>query len=144
MPRGLLRRAPAAFLLLLLAAGASARVNDIPSKPLPDARAFLEAVRDSLRSDQTLLSEYTFLEKHVETKLDGRGVVKSSKTELFEVYPSSKPGRLYRRLVMVDDKPVDPRQLAEEDRKHEEKVEKRRLERENETADQKRRRHEKE
>lgn len=131
---------PAVLVLLGLAGGAGPLAADQTARPLPDARSFLEAVRDSLRSDQTLLSEYTFLEKHVETKLDSKGDVKSTKLELFEVYPSSKPGRIYRRLVMLNGKPVDPKELAEADRKQDEKAEKRRLELENETAEQRQRR----
>jgi len=117
---------------------------DTTSRPLPDARGFLEAVRDSLHSDQTLLAEYTFMEKHVETRLDSKGKVKSTKLELYEVYPTSKPGRIYRRLVEVDGKPVDPKQLAQEDQKHDARAEKRQLELENETAEQKQHRLEKE
>ncbi len=132
--------APAVLVLLGLAGGAGPLAADQTARPLPDARSFLEAVRDSLRSDQTLLSEYTFLEKHVETKLDSKGDVKSTKLELFEVYPSSKPGRIYRRLVMLNGKPVDPKELAEADRKQDEKSEKRRLALENETAEQRQRR----
>ncbi len=137
-----LRRASAAG-LLVLAFGAPAGANDLASKPLPDARPFLESVRDSLKSDQTLLADYTFLEKHIENKLDGKGAVKASKTEIYEVYPSSRPGRIYRRLVIVNGKPVDPKDLAEADRKQEEKAERRRLRRENETPEQRQRRLEK-
>jgi len=136
--------ASAALVLLGLAGAAGPLAADQTARPLPDARSFLEAVRDSLHSDQTLLSEYTFLEKHVETKLDSKGDVKSTKLELFEVYPSSKPGRIYRRLVMLNGKPVDPKELAEADRKQDEKAEKRRLELENESAAQQQRRLEKE
>ena len=142
---GFLRSTARTF--LILAALAIARVlpaADTTSAPLPDARAFLEAVRDSLHSDQTLLADYTFTERHFESKLDSKGRAKSTKTEVYEVYPSTQPGRLYRRLVTVDGKPVDPKQLAEEDRKHDEKMEKRRLALENETPEQRTRRLEKE
>ena len=111
--------------------------SDAPPAPLPDARPFLEAVRDSLHSDQTLLADYTFTERHTETKLDAKGRPKSTRSEIYEVYPSTRPGRLYRRLVTVDGKPVDPKELAAEDRKHDEKMEKRRIALENETPDQK-------
>jgi hypothetical protein len=125
----------------LLVAHPVARALDLQeARPLPDARAFLEAVRDSLHSDQTLLADYTFTERHTESKLDGKGRVKSTKTEVYEVYPSSKPGRIYRRLVSVDGKPVDPKELAEEDLKHDAKMEKRRLELENETPEQQQKR----
>jgi len=134
-----------AFLALLAWAGSPGRLAaEVRERPLPEARSFLEAVRDSLHSDATLLSEYTFLERHVETKLDSKGEVKSTKLEVFEVYPSSKPGRIYRRLVMLNGKPVDPKELAEADRKQDEKAEKRRLELENEKAEQRERRLEKE
>ncbi len=119
----------------------AAQAGDLgESRSLPDARAFLEAVRDSLHSDQTLLADYTFTERHTENKLDGKGRVKSTRTEVYEVYPSTKPGRIYRRLVSVDGNPVDPKELAEEDRKHDEKMEKRRLEMENETPEKKQQR----
>lgn len=121
----------------ILAAASAIPAADTPSTPLPDARTFLEAVRDSLHSDQTLLADYTFTEKHTESKLDASGRPKSTRLEVYEVYPSTRPGRLYRRLVTVDGKPVDPKQLAEEDRKHDEKMEKRRIALENETPDQK-------
>ena len=140
----LLRRASVLLAALLaLPRGAVAADVDTASRPLPDARTFLEAVRASLRSDEALLTEYTFMEKHVENKVDAKGRVKSSKTELYEVYPSTKLGRLYRRLVSVDGKPVDAADLAKEDRKHDEKMEKSRLEIENETPAQAQRRAEK-
>jgi hypothetical protein len=131
------RRFRGFLLCLLLAAPPAARAADASaSRPLPTARPFLEEVRENLRSDQSLLSEYTFTEKHVETKLDRQGNVKSRKFETYEVYPSEKPGRIYRRLVEVDGKPVDPKSLAEADRKQDEKQERRRLAKENETPDQ--------
>ena len=121
----------------VLAAAPPVPAADTTSAPLPDARTFLEAVRDSLHSDQTLLADYTFTEKHSESKLDAKGRPKSTRSEVYEVYPSTRPGRLYRRLVTVDGKPVDPKELAEEDRKHDEKMEKRRIALENETPEQK-------
>jgi hypothetical protein len=123
--------------LAVLSEAPAVPAADTTSAPLPDARSFLEAVRDSLHSDETLLADYTFTEKHSESKLDSKGRPKSTRTEVYEVYPSTSPGRLYRRLVTVDGKPVDPKQLAEEDRKHDEKMEKRRIALENETPDQK-------
>ena len=142
---GALRFTARAFLsVAALAAPRILPAADATPAPLPDARAFLEAVRDSLHSDQTLLADYTFTERHSESKLDSKGRPKSTKTEVYEVYPSTQPGRLYRRLVIVDGKPVDPKELAEEDRKHDEKMEKRRLELENETPEQRAKRLEKE
>ena len=117
---------------------------DSSPRPLPEARPFLESVRERLHTDETLLSAYTFTERHVQTKLDSKGKVKSTRTEVYEVYPSSKPGRIYRRRVMVDGKPVPEKELAEEDRKQEEKMERKRAARENETPEQTRLREERE
>jgi hypothetical protein len=139
---------PAAVALVLpalLAFPAAAGASDsVSTAPLPSARPFLEAVRDALRSDQTLMAEYTFNEKHVQSKLDRKGGVKTRRTEIYEVYPSEQPGRIYRRLVQVDGKPVDPKDLAEADRKNDERAERRRLARENETPEDARRREQKE
>lgn len=109
-------------------------------KPLPDATVFLEGVRETLRSDRLLLDHYTFNEKLTQTRLDSKGGVKKTKSEVNEVYPSSRPGKMYRRLIARDGRPLDPKELAEEDRRQEAKVEKRRLELERETPEEKQRR----
>ena len=92
--------------------------------PLPDTHAFLEAARRNLRSDRLLLEQYTFTEKRIERRLDGKGAVKKTKTETFEVYPSEEPGRMYRRLVARDGIPLSASELAAVDRKQAEHVEK--------------------
>jgi hypothetical protein len=93
-------------------------------RPLPEAAAFIEEVRQNLRSDRQLLEQYTFTEKRVEQRLDGKGAVKKTKTDVYEVYPSLESGRMYRRLVARDGVPVPEKELAEQDRKHEAEVEK--------------------
>src|SRR5262249_44131913 len=80
-----------------------------------------------------LLSEYTFTEKSSEARLDGSGAVKKLRTSVYEVYPSDAPGKMYRRLVARDGKPLDAKALADQDRKQEERAERRRLQRENES-----------
>jgi hypothetical protein len=118
---------------ILLAASAALGQGAPAERPLPDVRTFLEHVRDNLRSDGSLLAKYTFTEKNTEARLDGNGGVKKMKTAVYEVYPSGAPGKMYRRLIERDGKPLDPKELAEEDRKQEERTERRRLELENET-----------
>jgi hypothetical protein len=93
-------------------------------RPLPETAAFIEEVRQNLRSDRQLLEQYTFTEKRVEQRLDGKGAVKKTKTDVYEVYPSLESGRMYRRLVARDGVPVPEKELAEQDRKHEAEVEK--------------------
>jgi hypothetical protein len=93
-----------------------------PAEPLPPLVPFIDAVRANLHSDEFLLDQYTFIEKHVERQLDGKGGVSKVKTETFEVYPSLEPGHTYRRLIEKDGKPLTPAELAKEDRKHDEKM----------------------
>jgi len=88
---------------------------------VPDTRAFLEEVRRNLKSDGLLLDQYTFTEVFRESRLDSSGAVKKSKTEVYEVYPSVEPGKTYRRLVSRDGARLSEAELAEEDRRQEEK-----------------------
>ncbi len=90
--------------------------------PLPELRPFLDEVRTRLHSDETLLEEYTFTEKHVERELDAKGGVKNVKSETYQVYPSLEPGHTYRRLVERDGRTLTEKELAQEDRKHEKKI----------------------
>lgn len=107
-------------LALLLAAG-RVRAQE-PGPPLPELGPFLQDVRSRLHSDEVLLAQYTFLEKHTERQLDRRGAVKKTRIETFEVYPSAEPGHTYRKLVARDGQPLDAREIEKEDRKQEEKV----------------------
>ena len=99
---------------------ASSATSD--SRPLPELAPFLRDVRARLHSDEALLGQYTFTERHTERELDGRGAVKKVKSETYEVYPSLEPGRTYRRLVERDGRTLDAQSLAEQDRKHEKKT----------------------
>jgi hypothetical protein len=99
---------------------ASSETSD--SRPLPDLVPFLQEVRARLHSDEALLDQYTFTERHTERELDGRGAVKKVKSETYEVYPSLEPGHTYRRLVERDGRTLDAQSLAEQDRKHERKT----------------------
>jgi hypothetical protein len=92
---------------------------------VPDTRRFLEEVRENLQSDEALLDQYTFTEVFQESKLDSKGAVKKTTTEVYEVYPSIEPRKIYRRLVSRDGARLSEAELAEQDRKHEEKTEKR-------------------
>jgi hypothetical protein len=123
-----------ALLVLGLAAFTGAQTEPAPSnptpvpaaseapQPLPELHAFLESVRGNLHSDETLLDQYTFTEKHTERRLDGKGGVKKVTTETYEVYPSLEPGHTYRRLVERDGRALTSDELAAEDRKHDKKV----------------------
>jgi hypothetical protein len=92
---------------------------------VPDTRKFLEEVRQNLQSDEMLLDQYTFTEVFRESRLDSHGGVKKTKTEVYEVYPSVQPRKIYRRLISRDGAPLSEAELAEQDRKQEEKTERR-------------------
>jgi hypothetical protein len=120
-----MRRLPLAdFVFLWGAPLALLAADGTDVRSLPDTRTFLEEVRQNLRSDRLLLEQYTFTEKRTERRLDGKGAVKKTKAQTFEVYPSAEPGKMYRRLVARDGVPVPAAELAEEDRKQAERTEK--------------------
>lgn len=137
--RFLRRRFPAALLAFAATAGLSgsgsaqtppaaapepapAAADADIAPPLPELAPFLEEVRRNLHSDEALLDQYTFTERHTERELDGKGGTRKLKTEVFEVYPSLEPGHTYRRLIERDGRTLTSGELAEEDRKHEKKV----------------------
>ncbi len=124
-----------AFVAAVFVAFSGAAGADEPPAPLPEAGAFIEGVRQNLRSDRQLLEQYTFTEKRTERRLNGKGEVKKTKTETFEVYPSLEPGKMYRRLVARDGVPVPQKELAEEDRRQEARAEKAERDRSGQDAD---------
>ena len=100
--------------------------------PLPELDGFLQEVRLRLRSDQLLLSQYTYTEKQTMRRLDGKGKVSSVEERVYEVYPSLEEDLNYRRLVSENGKPRNPKDLAKSDRDHDRKAQEwaRKLERE--------------
>ncbi len=103
---------------------ASAAVAGDSSRPLPELRPFLAEVRKTLRSDETLLGQYTFLENRTEHRLDSKGNVEKTISEVYEVYPSWEPKHTYRKLVARDGTLLSAKEIEEQDRKHEAKLEK--------------------
>jgi hypothetical protein len=91
-------------------------------RPLPEASSFLAHVRAHLRTDRALLSQYTYLEHRREVRLSKLGKVELGERQVFQVYPGLDRDDTYRRLIEVDGKPRDPRELETEDRKHQKHV----------------------
>jgi hypothetical protein len=113
----------AGIAMVALAACATAGLSAAEARDAAaDTRAFLEEVRQNLKSDGLLLDQYTFTETFREARLDARGGVKKAKTEIYEVYPSLDPGNTYRRLVARDGAPLSQAELADQDRKQEAKA----------------------
>jgi hypothetical protein len=86
--------------------------------PLPDVNAILEKVKSRIRLDRELQSQYTYLEKRRDVKLSKLGKVTVGALRTFEVYPSTKPGRTYKRLVEIDGKRLDAAELERRDSAH--------------------------
>lgn len=91
-------------------------------RPLPEAAPFLAQTRRHLRTDRSLLSQYTYLEHRREVRLTKLGKVELGPQQVLQVYPGLDPDDTYRRLIEVDGKPRDPRTLEKEDRKHQKEV----------------------
>lgn len=86
--------------------------------PLPELTAFVKKVRDRIRLDTDLQVDYTYVEKRRDVKVSRLGKVAVGPMRTFEVYPSNKPGRTYKRLIAVDGKPLDPAELERRDQAH--------------------------
>jgi hypothetical protein len=91
-------------------------------KPLPDLESFLRDVRKTLRSDRVLLSQYTYVEKNTENRLDKQGRVTKTEVEVREVYPSIEEDLSYERLVSKNGTPVDAKELQKKDLEQQNKV----------------------
>ncbi len=91
-------------------------------RPLPALDEFIKEVRQHLRSDRMLLSQYTYTETDTVKELDRKGKQKSTHEIIYEVYPSYEPDLTYRRLIAKDGKPTDPKDLEKEDGKHDKKL----------------------
>jgi len=106
--------------LAALGQPATAAGQDL-ERPLPDLHSFLNEVRDRLHSDEFLLDQYTFTERHTEHRLDARGNISKTSSAVYEVYPSPEPGHTYRRKIAEDGRALSAEELAREDHKQEEK-----------------------
>ena len=88
----------------------------------PDARALVQKVRDNLQLDNELQTQYTYLERRRDVRVSKLGKVNVGPMRTFEVYPSGKVGRTYKRLIAVDGQPLAPEELARRDDEHRQAV----------------------
>ena len=108
--------------VLCIAMLGRAAVGRDQDTPLPEKHAFLAEVLKRIKSDDRLLSQYTFRERQVRIDLDGDGRAEKKTTKEFEVYPSVEGSPAYRRLIATNGVPESPRKLEDADRKHREKL----------------------
>ena len=101
-------------------------------------RQLLRIVAERDLENDKRLHDYTYIEREVEHKLDGKGETKSTEvrtSEVLEVY-----GEQVQRLIEKDDKPLDAKEAAKEEEKIQKIIDKRK----NESAEDRRKREEKE
>jgi hypothetical protein len=121
---------------------------DVPKLDLtPDAngklsqqqmQALLRVVADKDIENDKLQRDYTYIEREVENKLDGKGKTKSTETKTYEVLEIY--GEQVERLIEKDDKPLDAKEAA----KQEEKIQKVMDKRKNESEEERKKRAERE
>ena len=109
----------------------SARLQD---QPLPDPATFIEDFRQTLHSDQTLLSQYTYTQKETETTLDSNGRTTKTETNVYQVIRGAEEWKTYRRHISKNGVPLSATELEKQDRKEQERVEKETRKRENQSA----------
>ena len=110
------------FLAALALAGhafAVPRTQPLPADLPSDTAAFMKKVRDAARLDYEIQKEFSYIERRRDIRLSRLGKVTVGGLRTFEVYPSPIPGRTYKRLIAVDDKPLDPAELARRDAERE-------------------------
>jgi len=90
-----------------------------PEPPLPDFNRFVTEVKSRLRTDQSLLKNYTYEQRNSQKHLDKKGGVKKTETKLYEVFPDNDPQLTYRRLVEKDGKRLSESELQKQDREYE-------------------------
>ncbi len=101
-------------------------------------QALLRVVADKDLENDKRQRDYTYIERDVDNKLDGKGNIKSTEVrtyEILEIY-----GEQVRRLIEKDDKALDAREAA----KQEEKIQKIMDRRKNESEEERRKRAERE
>jgi hypothetical protein len=95
-----------------------------PVKPLPEAGPFFAEFRKTLRSDQTLLRQYTYTDTETHITLDSNGHAKNTEVSVYQILHGDRIEDRYRRLISKNGVPVSEKELAKRDR-HEEADERR-------------------
>jgi hypothetical protein len=121
----------------------SASIPDLT--PGPDGKLSQEQMQELFRvvAEKDLENEkrqrdYTYVNREVTDKLDGKGNTKSTEIKTYDVLEIY--GEQVRKLIAKDDKPLDPKEAAKEDEKIQKIIDKRR----NESEEQRKKREEKE
>lgn len=95
-------------------------------------RALTRVVAQNYRDNYKKQRDYTYVDREVTHKLDGKGRVKSTETKTFEVMELY--GEPVARLIEKDDKPLDAKEAAKEEERIQKLTDKRRDESEEDRA----------
>jgi hypothetical protein len=113
------------------AESAGANVPDLT--PGPDGKLSQEqmqrlfhVVAEKDLENQKLQRNYTYVERQVENRLDGKGQTKSTEVRTYDVLEIY--GEQIERLIAKDDKPLDAKDAAKEEQKVQKIIDKRRNE----------------
>jgi hypothetical protein len=98
----------------------------------------LRVVAEKDLENDKRLRDYTYVERDVENKINGKGEVKSTETKTFDVLEIY--GEQVQRLTQKDDKPLSEKEAAREEEKIQKIIDKRK----NESESERRKREEKE
>jgi hypothetical protein len=91
-------------------------------RPFPDPVVFARQVRAAMEEDEELARHFSYTETRRDVRVSRLGKVEVGPERTFEVYPSSIPGRTYKRLIAIDGKALAPDELARRDREHQERL----------------------
>ncbi len=92
-------------------------------------RLFHVVAEKDLQNDK-LLRNYTYVEREVENRLDGKGKIKSTETKTYDVLELY--GEQVERLTQKDDKPLSEKESSKEEEKVQKIIDKRKNESESE------------
>src|SRR6266852_3778605 len=105
-----------------------------PARPLPDLtpdangalsqeqmRALTRVVAENYRANYKQQRDYTYIEREVQKKLDGKGQLKSTEVRTYEVMAIY--GEQFERLIEKDDKPLSEKDAAKEEERIQRDVE---------------------
>ena len=81
----------------------------------PRAEEFARQVRKALQLDYQILQHVSYIERRRDVRVSKLGKVTIGPVRTFEVFPAEEPGRTYKRLIAVDDRPLSPEDLQRRD-----------------------------
>lgn len=89
-------------------------------------RELFRVVAEKDMENDKRLHDYTYIERDVENKLDGKGRTKSTETQTYDVLEIY--GEQVQRLIEKDDKPLSEKDAAKEEKKIQKVIDKRKNE----------------